>query len=72
VLIDVPRMNTSTIPGSYASRCERARARRALRRRIEIALLVVALCLVLAAIAFHKPVLILLSIIPALASHMRR
>jgi hypothetical protein len=50
----------------------RLRARKATRRRREIALLALSLVLVVAALAFDQAALILLAVFPALASYGQR
>ena len=50
----------------------RLRARKASRRRREIALLLLSLGFVAAAVAFDEPALILISVFPALASYGQR
>lgn len=50
----------------------RLKARKAIRRRREMALLALSVVLVVAALAFNQPALILFAVFPALASYGQR
>jgi hypothetical protein len=65
-------MKTQPIHTPHAQRSEKLRARKAMRRQLEIGLLFLSLCLVFAAVVFHLPALMLASILPALASRSQR
>jgi len=63
---------TSTDTVSKDPLVSRMKARKATRRKREVALLALSLMLVVAALAFDQPALILLAVFPALASYGQR
>ena len=50
----------------------RIKASKATRRKREVALLAIALCIAAAALVFREPFLVLISVFPALASYSQR
>ena len=62
----------STHTASTDPLVSRLKARKAARRKREIALLTLSVVLVIAALAFDQPALILLAVFPALASYGQR
>ncbi|MET0232187.1 MAG: hypothetical protein ABW186_14730 [Rhodanobacteraceae bacterium] len=65
-------MTLSTDTVSNDPLVSRLKARKATRRKREIALLALSLVLVVAALAFDQPALVLLAVFPALASYGQR
>lgn len=65
-------MTTDIKPPPASRGLARIRDKKAVRRKREIALLALSLCLALSALIFHEPFLILMSVFPALASYSQR
>jgi len=68
----VRALPTSRDTHSSSPTIARLKARKAARRKREIALLVLAFGLAVAALVFDQPVLVLISVFPALASYGQR
>jgi len=65
-------MMTDIKPPSTSTGLARIRDKKAVRRKREIALLALSLCLAVSALIFHEPFLVLVSVFPALASYSQR
>ena len=65
-------MMTDIKPPSASKGLARIRDTKAVRRKREIALLALSLCLAASALIFHEPFLVLVSVFPALASYSQR